>query len=203
MLWNVTEALWDVTERYRAVTECCGALQSRYGMLQKHCGSITRRCRALRNITYRCRMLQDIMEHCRSIADCYGSITELLRNITEPLWKILILPILTHTQPFYSSLDLILDNLGEPVPEETFTHSHLSWSSIIPYLLPLSITIHSILSVQFTCTICLKVFFGLPLDLAPSTSYSIDFFIQSLSSFCSRCPYHRNLFCCSTDIMLS
>jgi len=22
--------------------------------------------------------------------------------------------------------------LGEPVPEETFTHSHLSWSSVIP-----------------------------------------------------------------------
>jgi len=23
--------------------------------------------------------------------------------------------------------------LGEPVPEETFTHSHLSWSLVIPY----------------------------------------------------------------------
>jgi len=28
-----------------------------------------------------------------------------------------------------------------PVPEETFTHSHLSWSSIVPYLLHTS-TIH-------------------------------------------------------------
>jgi len=26
---------------------------------------------------------------------------------------------------------------------------------------------------------------------------------QSLSSFCSTCPYHRNLLCCSTEIMLS
>jgi len=26
---------------------------------------------------------------------------------------------------------------------------------------------------------------------------------QSLSSFCSTCPYHRNLFCCSTEIMSS
>jgi len=34
------------------------------------------------------------------------------------------------------------DNPGEPVPEETFTHSHLSWSLIIPYLLPPSITNH-------------------------------------------------------------
>jgi len=27
------------------------------------------------------------------------------------------------------------------------------------------------------------------------------YFIQSLSSFRSTCPYHRNLFCCSTEIM--
>jgi len=46
--------------------------------------------------------------------------------------------------------------LGEPVPEETFTHSHLSWSSIIPYLHPPSFTIHDILLVQF---MCLTVFF--------------------------------------------
>jgi len=89
-----------------------------------------------------------------------------------------------------------------------FTHSHLSWSSVIPYLLPPSITIHGILPVQFTCmtvfsTISLQVFFGLLLGLAPSTSYSIHFFTQSLSSFCSTCPYHHNLFCHSTEIMSS
>jgi len=60
-------------------------------------------------------------------------------------------------QLFYRSLDFVKNNPSEPVPEETFTHSHLSWSSIIPYLLPLSITIHGILSVQFTC---LTVFFA-------------------------------------------
>ena len=49
----------------------------------------------------------------------------------------------------------------------------------------------------------LQVFFGLPLGLAHSTSYSIHFFTQSLSSFCSTCPYHRNLFCCTTTIMSS
>jgi len=47
-------------------------------------------------------------------------------------------------QPFYGSLDFVRDNMGEPVPEETFTHSHLS---VIPYLLPPSITIHGILPV--------------------------------------------------------
>ena len=86
----------------------------------------------------------------------------------------------------------------EPLPEETFTHSHLSWSSIILYQLPPSTTIHSDLPVQFSCftifcTTSLQVF-GLTLDLAPSTSYSIHFFTQSLSSFCNTCPYHYNLF---------
>ena len=38
----------------------------------------------------------------------------------------------THTKLFYGSLDFVRDNLGEPVPEETFTHSHPSWSSNIP-----------------------------------------------------------------------
>ena len=47
----------------------------------------------------------------------------------------------------------------------------------------------------------LQVFFGLPLGLAPSASYAIHFFIQSLSSFSSTCPYHCSLFCCSTKIM--
>jgi len=36
-------------------------------------------------------------------------------------------------------MDFVWDNPGEPVPEETFNHSHLSWSSVVPYLL---LTIH-------------------------------------------------------------
>jgi len=53
-----------------------------------------------------------------------------------------------HTQLFYSSMDIVWDNPGEPVPKETFTHSHLSWSSILPYLLHPSNTIHGFLPVQ-------------------------------------------------------
>ena len=100
---------------------------------------------------------------------------------------------------------IVRDNPGEPVPEETFTHSHLPWSSIIPYVLPQSITIYGILPVQFTCLTVLlhtfQVFFSLPLRLAPSTSFSIHFFTQSLSSLRSTCE--GNLFCCSTIIMSS
>jgi len=56
-----------------------------------------------------------------------------------------------HTQLFYGSLDFVWDNPGEPVPEETFAHSHLSWSSIVPYLLLPSNKIHGFLLVQSTC----------------------------------------------------
>jgi len=62
----------------------------------------------------------------------------------------------THTQLFHGSLDFVRDSPGEPVSEETFTHLHLSWSSIIPYLLRPSTAIHRILPVQSTC---LTVFF--------------------------------------------
>jgi len=48
-----------------------------------------------------------------------------------------------------------------------------------------------------------QVFFGQPLGQAPSISYSIHFFTQSSSSFCSTCPYYHNLFCCSTEIVSS
>jgi len=97
---------------------------------------------------------------------------------------------------------------SEPVPEETFTHSYLSSSSTILYRLPLSTTIHSVLSIQFTCltvfcTTYFQVLFGRPLGLEPSTSYSTHFFTQSLSSFHNTCPYHHNLFCCSTEITSS
>jgi len=42
----------------------------------------------------------------------------------------------THAQPFYGSLDFVQNNPGEAVREKTFTHSQLSWSSLINH--PLS-----------------------------------------------------------------
>jgi len=56
---------------------------------------------------------------------------------------------------------------------------------------------------QCFCTTCLHVLFGLPLCLEPSTSYSVRFFTQSMSSFRNTCPYHRSLFCCSINIISS
>ena len=101
----------------------------------------------------------------------------------------------TTIQPF------VRDYQGWPVPEETFTHSHPSWSSDILYQLPPSTTIHSIPLVQFTC---LTVLF---LNLSPGPLwsscwsrilYSMHFFTQSSSPFRNTCPYHRS---CNTNVM--
>jgi len=100
----------------------------------------------------------------------------------------------------------VWDYPGELVPEETLTHPP-SWSSSSFYQLLPSTTIHSIILVQITCLTIfaqpLSMSSGLPLALEPSTSYSIHFFTQSLSSFRSTCPYNHNLFCCSINIVSS
>jgi len=80
----------------------------------------------------------------------------------------------------------VRDYPGEPVPEETLTHPPYWWLSNLYQLIP-STTIHSILLVQITCLAMFlhnlfHVLFGLPLGLEPSTSYSIHFFTQSVSS---------------------
>ena len=56
---------------------------------------------------------------------------------------------------------------------------------------------------QSFCTTSFHVLFRLPLGLEHSTSYSIHFFTQSVSSFHSTWPYHCNLFCCSINIISS
>jgi len=115
----------------------------------------------------------------------------------------------THTQPFYGSLEFVRDYLGEPVPEKTFTHSHLSESPIILYICFLHL-LRSMASSLFNLRVwqsfsitSVQLFFEVGLGLAPSTSYSIYFFTQSLSSFQSTCPYNRNQFCCSSEIISS
>ena len=117
----------------------------------------------------------------------------------------------THTRPFYGPLSryrYLVPGLvpGEPVPEETSIHSHPSCSStILIIFLHLQRTIASSLlnprTLQSLCTTSNHLLFGLPLSLEPTTSYSIHFFTQSLSTFRNTCPYHRSLFCCSSDVL--
>jgi len=120
--------------------------------------------------------------------------------------ELLFLAAYAHTQPFYGSLNSVRDNLSEPVPEETFTHSHLSWPSVIPYLLPPSIMIHGILPVQF---MCLTVFFQ---NISPSFLWStpwpgtLNFILYAflppvIIFFSQHMPIPSHLFCCSTEII--
>ena len=60
-----------------------------------------------------------------------------------------ILLLITHTQPFYGSVEFVRDNPGEPVPEETFTHLIVVINH--PNLLSPSTTNHGILRIQSTC----------------------------------------------------
>jgi len=79
------------------------------------------------------------------------------------------------------------------------------------YVLLLSATtIHSILLVQITCFAIFLHKFSMSslvylLVWSPPDQeiYSIYFFTKSVSSFRSTCPYHRNLFCCSINIISS
>jgi len=82
--------------------------------------------------------------------------------------------------------------------KHSITHTYPDHqSSFISFLHLLQSIASSLFSVQFTC---LMDFFAYPLSksaglslcMAPSTSYSMHFFIQSLSSFC-------DLSNCSTD----
>jgi len=112
-------------------------------------------------------------------------------NIVETrlyvLLKIVRVAITTTTvlQPFVPGYP------GEPVPEETFTHS------------PVVIIIQPLRPWQSFCTTSFQVLFGLPLGLEPSTLYFIHFFTLSVSSFHNTCPYYCSLFCCSTKIISS
>jgi len=81
------------------------------------------------------------------------------------------------------------------------THTYMGHQSSLSALRSMASSIFNPRALQSFSTISLQVFFGLPLGLVPSTSYSIHFFTQSLSSFHSTCPYHHNLFRCSTEIM--
>jgi len=80
-----------------------------------------------------------------------------------------------------------------------------SWSSTIVYQHHPSTNIDSVLHVLFTClTVLLHNLCPSPLFfyvlIWNTALHSPSFFTQSLSSFHKTCPYHHNLFCCSTEM---
>ena len=98
----------------------------------------------------------------------------------------------THTSILWP---FVWDNQGELVPSPTHTHPAHQPSFISFLHLPQTIA-SSLLNLrarQSFRTTSNHVLFGLPPGLEPSTSYSIHFFTQSLSSFRNTRPCHRNL----------
>jgi len=88
----------------------------------------------------------------------------------------------THTHTHTTILRLSGFCPGQPRwagTRRTFIYSHLSWSSVIPYLLPPSIMINGILAVQFTCLTVL--FHNLSLSFLWSTCYAstLDFIFHT------------------------
>jgi len=109
----------------------------------------------------------------------------------------------TNTQPFYSSLDFVQDNTSEPVPEETFTHSHLSRSSVA-----LICFIHLTWSMVFSLfNECARQSF--PQSLSKfSLEYLLTWhpplhtqYISSPDLFTAHA--YTNLFCCSAESLHS
>ena len=115
----------------------------------------------------------------------------------------------THTHNHFTALWILSGTSRVSRYQKKHSPTHIyrgHQSSLICFIHPLwsmASTLFNPCAWQSFSTISLQVFFGLPLGLSPSTSYSIHFFTQSLSSFCDTCPYHRNLFHCSTAIMTS
>ena len=104
---------------------------------------------------------------------------------------------LTHTQPFYGSVDFFSETTRvswyqrKHLPTHTYRGHHSSLIHFFHLLRSMASSLFNPRACQSFFTISLQVFFGLPLGQASSTSYSIHFFTQSLLSFLSTCPYYN------------
>ena len=109
----------------------------------------------------------------------------------------------THTQPF-NGLWSGTTRVGRYQKKHSPTHTHPDHRIFFIIFLHLQRSVSSTVFIlrawQSSRSTSLQVLFGLG---PSSTSYSIHFFTQSLSSFRSICPYQRSLFCCNTSAMSS
>ena len=115
-------------------------------------------------------------------------------------WFVFLLLLLLLLQLFYDPLS---GTTWVSQCQKKHSPTHISWSSSNLYQLP-STMIHSILPVQF---MCLPIFLH---NLSPSPLWSTSLsgalhfmlhtFLHPVYFFWNTCPYHRNLFCCSTRI---
>ena len=104
----------------------------------------------------------------------------------------------THTHNHFTALWILsgTTRMSQYQKKHLPAHTHRGHQSFLICFIHLLRTMASSVfnprALESFSTISLQVFFSLLLGLAPSTSYSIHFFTQSLSSFRNTCPYHRN-----------
>jgi len=180
-----------------------------YKKIYTLCSSICKlflKCVNLKHIcrTFCCNKLMGKEEMMKRWMNCFRNTVILNFQISDSFLGNLSVKEFWNTHTHTTILRLCRFCPGQPGWAGTWRKIHpLTLIVVInhPYLLSPSTTNHDILCIQSTClTVFFQVFFGLPLGLAPSISYSIHFFTQSLSSFRNTCPYHRNLFRCSIVI---
>ena len=78
-------------------------------------------------------------------------------------------------------------------PTHTYLDHQWSFISFLHVLQSIASSLFNSCAWQSFRTTSLQVLFGLPLGLEPSAFYA----------FRNTCPYHHNLFCCSTEVMSS
>jgi len=111
----------------------------------------------------------------------------------------------TQQQSFYSPLSGTT-RVSRYQKKHSPTHHpdhHPIFISFFHLLRCIASSVFKLHALQSFCTTSLHILFGLPLGLEPSTSYSIHFFTQSMSSFRNTSPYSRSHFCCSIEIISS
>jgi len=114
-----------------------------------------------------------------------------------------------HTKNHFTALWILsgTNRMSRYQKKHSPTHTYRGYQSFhicfLHLLRSVASSLFNLRAWQSFSTISLQVFFGPPLGLTPSTSYSIHFFTQSLSSFRNTCPYHHSQFCRSTKIMSS
>ena len=106
-------------------------------------------------------------------------------------------------QPFYGPLSGTTQVSQYQKKHSPTHHPHHHPIFISFFHLPRSIasSLFKLRAWQSFCTTSFHVLFSLPLGLEPSDSHSTHFFTQSVSSFHSTCPHHRNLCCYSINII--
>ena len=119
-------------------------------------------------------------------------------------WYLWCTSMRTHTHPFSGFLSRttwVSRYQKKHSPSHTFPANEPSFISFLHLPQTIALSLPNLRAWQSFRTTSNHVLFGLPLGLEHSTSYSIHFFSQLLSSFRNTCPYYRNLFCCGTEIM--